>query len=109
MNTKHTPGPWIEAAHSTHDIRICAGPPNDRYSVAVVEGRIFRGSPDPKLATSEGLANARLIAAAPDLLAACQAALRLYGSDAEGANGCASPEELAIDLRAAIAKAGGGA
>lgn len=42
-----------------------------------------------------------------ELLAACKLALTLLGTDGEAKNGCPSPEELASDLRAAIAKAEG--
>jgi hypothetical protein len=55
----------------------------------------------------EGLANARLIAAAPDLLAACKELIRIVDSDS------VEPVELARcrfdDVRAALAKAEGGA
>ena len=47
------------------------------------------------------VANARLIAAAPDLLAACSAALDYLGRIEEQSEGC----ELRDTLRAAIARA----
>ena len=83
--SKHTPGPWMvdgteirgEAQHASQ--RICDMAP---------------GFSDE---------DARLIAAAPDLLEALQALTKLYDTD----EGCrALPEYLAA--RAAIAKATGG-
>ncbi|ARG50668.1 TPA: hypothetical protein ACGJ7L_006477 [Pseudomonas aeruginosa] len=64
--SKHTPGPW-EIARSPHGITIFEiGPCKpDEYAGAVW------------LSVSE--ADARLIAAAPELLEACQAFKRLYG------------------------------
>ncbi|MFA5377170.1 MAG: hypothetical protein WC455_15570 [Dehalococcoidia bacterium] len=69
MNTQHTPGPW--EVYKGHDgklgqTHILAHNPNTKlsdYAVAVmVDGNE---------------ADARLIAAAPDLLAACEQALRV--------------------------------
>src|SRR5438105_6090577 len=63
----HTPGPWrIVESGSTRDIRSCEAAPR---TIAA----LFR--PFPYLmGEQENEANARLIAAAPDLLAACEAA-----------------------------------
>lgn len=92
----HTPGPW----------HIRKGP--DRYIVAdpeKVDGGISwvtvaRAYPDAK----EQDANARLIAAAPELLAACEAALRYL--DYTDPMGVESQEEQDL-LDAAIRKARG--
>jgi len=68
---RHTPGPWTIDGHSRQgETRIVAPfKPTCTYQVALV-------SPDvPDDATRD--ANARLIAAAPDLLAAAEAALPL--------------------------------
>jgi hypothetical protein len=82
-NTQHTPGPW------EHD-RMFLGNSKDRRSGFVVNGpkqdplplRVcdIRCSPDAPLAISE--ANARLIASAPELLAALQEALEFINSAA---------------------------
>ena len=53
----------------------------------------------------EALANARLIAAAPELLEACQWALNTLRDAVACPDGC--PEELEAALTAAIAKAEG--
>lgn len=68
MNTKHTPGPWL-----TDEMM-----PGDQYRyVFAAKGPIVcRVS-----AFAAGEANARLIAAAPDLLAACKQILRMGYSD----------------------------
>lgn len=91
MKTQHTPGPWT--AHGT-----VVNQEGERFEYPVATTGI---SPVP---TEEAFANARLIAAAPELLAACQRALTVlceYDFD---------PYTDAGDiLRAAIAKAAGGA
>lgn len=63
--TKHTPGPWdlCEAHPCSHGARVLAG----CRIIATVVGGIGRR------ATKSGRANARLIAAAPDLLEALRA------------------------------------
>jgi hypothetical protein len=61
MTQKHTPAPWHEAEDQAHGTRRIYAP--DGYMVADA-GRIFRRS------SSEMGANARLIAAAPELLEA---------------------------------------
>src|SRR6185295_13204498 len=68
---KHTPGKWRilqqrEPSDGTNHLAIAAG---DAPAVAVC--RIS----DVRFANAEDEANARLIAAAPDLLAACKAAI----------------------------------
>lgn len=93
MKTSHTPGPWT--ATDTPPFRIRAE--GEGMSVAVAFQ--FRdGAPDRDIAQVN--ANARLIAAAPDLLAACQLALNTLAPPRGSATAwvCAT-------LRAAIAKA----
>lgn len=58
---KHTPGPWHVVTGDGHDRRVMAA--NDPGPVAIA----FR--PSEATLVSEAQANARLIAAAPDLLA----------------------------------------
>mgnify|MGYP001582264356 CR=1 FL=1 len=63
---RHTPGPWVidefMSEHGFYKIR--------RESDALCHVHSFADSDEP---TSEATSNARLIAAAPDLLAACEA------------------------------------
>lgn len=92
--SKHTPGPWIGAGPSFGD-------PLPRYTTEIVtewegdEGDVISICEMPfHHHDDENEANARLIAAAPDLLEACKAAL--------------SDDQPYIEkCRAAIAKATG--
>jgi hypothetical protein len=118
MEAKHTPGPWTcekMFIPDTQTDRRCGfvvnGPDDggDGFPVRVCDLR----TPPGISGYAEGQANARLIAAAPDLLEAC----RQIASDLEMVE-CASPEDAEIELRrlvsehyqplrAAIAKATG--
>lgn len=96
---EHTPGPWTVG----EDGRGVWG------QVDGVERRLL------DIRRTGGLdcsyeANARLAAAAPDLLAACEAAAELFTLDGHGGCGldeCAEASVLAL-LRSAIAAAAGG-
>lgn len=81
----HTPGPW--RALPTAEVTTEGG----RYVGCI--GDAFRHD-DP-----EDLANARLIAAAPELLEVCQRLVRQWDEDESIYVGCVE------DARAAIAKA----
>lgn len=101
-NAKHTPGPWLVSRgkydehrgypHGTvrhNGIIICGLPPVDRL---------------PRREGEEA-ANARLIAAAPALLAACEALCEaIYGRDFERLQ---DDDDEGDDMRATIAKARG--
>lgn len=92
MSTKHTPGPWI-----AHEDAIFQEKPHGEVSPLIcdtINGRKFTGE--------ERGANARLIAAAPELLDALQSLLARVSSDII-ANQCWHEEQRAA--RAAIAKA----
>lgn len=93
MSTQHTPGPW-KFAHDRNDLIV-----HDGDDVAYVDTLI------PERPKAEQRANARLIAAAPELLEAARIAL----AESERANAHfgmdTSPATMA--LRAAIAKATG--
>lgn len=95
LSGKHTPGPWIEPCNFGATRFEVQG---DGRQVAVVN------TP----------ADARLIAAAPDLLAALNAFLQIWGPsfdasiDANGVSGWGAGEGDAIsNARAAIARATG--
>ena len=81
----HTPGPWKVLVENHH---IYA---KDSYPVA---------SATSHRKSEERLANARLIAAAPDLLAACELMLTVYGLKQE------APHAFET-MRSAVAKARG--
>ena len=99
MNMKHTPGPW-EIDTDTRPAEICTihgvtPQGEDGQGWVYVRGALGRWDDTPK----ERMANARLIAAAPDLLAALDALLLDIGG--------ASSLPGAVMARAAIAKATG--
>jgi hypothetical protein len=92
-NTQHTPGPWIY---------------DDRYvNVIAEDGRAIAGRPAwSSLSPDSEEADARLIAAAPELLEACEAAL--FALDcAINLQGLQLLIPTADKVRAAIAKAKG--
>lgn len=99
MSSKHTPGPWKWSDQYTHP----SGKPawtllgrHGLYGILTCD----QGSAPQDLSDE---ANARLIAAAPELLAALQIAVRQNSHDMQ-----MTGEELRI-CAAAIAKATGGA
>lgn len=102
----HTPGPWRshgEAVWSTHE--SVSGPVTKgtrTNHVCAVSSRL-------KMPEAERAANARLIASAPDLLAACQRVHKYLNHPNDGA-GRATVELCLSELSAAIARAtnGGG-
>jgi len=88
MNMRHTPGPWTAVADGGSVLIVTAARGNTM--------RVVDDSP-----REEAAANARLIAAAPELLAALKEMLSspTYGNE---------PSESAVELAiAAIAKAEG--
>lgn len=90
MTTKHTPGPWVV----DDDGDVCAD--DLERLVATVDWRHV------SLRNGEAIANARLIAAAPDLLAALDAAhgyLVMMGTD--------HADHIRSVCRSAMAKARG--
>lgn len=94
MNAQHTPGPWT-IEKTSHDTEIVAG----KYHICNV-GESVRCS------ENEAKANARLIASAPDLLAALQA-FAAAGNNFTGWH--PAYEDAIIQARAAIARATGAA
>jgi hypothetical protein len=104
--TKYTPGPWKVIDGDQHDHVFAEEFPNKRIC------NVFSGLQCPS-----GAANARLIAAAPELLEACRAAMRIL--PLWGGNDCPEDDHLFEENKAlfmmqqkfieAIAKAEGGA
>ena len=96
MNEKHTRGPWHFTDHMSHDKRLIYGP--DGCLVADA-GRI------PRRSSEEMTANALLIAAAPDMLAACSQALNAL-ENVDSSVGLLGGEAAALrQLRAVLIKA----
>ncbi len=114
--SKHTPGPWTlgEPINSRNElVYVCVHSGERRLCACSVYGEKGSRDPSPTFTEAEAMANARLIAAAPDLYDVCK---RL--DDAVGFFVAALPTNHAVakDLlglrdaaRAAIAKAEGGA
>jgi len=71
-NTKHTPGPWSYSDHASPRIT------NVECDIARVEA--LPGSENHSEVRGEVIANARLIAAAPDLLAALREVSLCFGT-----------------------------
>ena len=102
MKQKHTPGPWIYGPEVGPDCtRIDA---ENGLVIAAVRSREITSWEQSRPIYSwseEGAANARLIAAAPDLLDELETLVRY-------AQGADIPPNVAVDrARAAIAKAAG--
>lgn len=108
---KHTPGPWgLETVTTSCGICHKVGPfPPNREGEKNRHACLYSDYPSPdNAADRELLANARLIAAAPDLLEALDGMLQIYGGNKDW-NGLKSSTELDCieQARAAIAKATG--
>ncbi len=99
MMSKHTEGPWYaDDADGSYGVWSEEGP-----LVALTQRGMYPNA--RPLTDSETDANARLIAAAPDLLAACRATLAHMYDDETDAPTAA---QLTEQLTRAIAKAEGG-
>lgn len=104
MSAQHTPGPWIIGDENNSHAQVCIGATDmtaDMSRESSYTGQMV-------MSREEMLANARLIAAAPDLLEALDKVWPfLQEDDGHGAN--APAYQSAINAaRAAIAKAKGG-
>lgn len=103
--TKHTPGPW-RATRDGLDGMLDTGGVTTGFDVMASE----IGSEEPLCVAADvrSEADARLIAAAPDLLDACEAAVEELGDDENyvGDHG-ESEANILADLRAALRKARG--
>jgi hypothetical protein len=116
VSTQHTPGPWrIHEATESPQIGVVANLGEKPWTYAsawvsrgnkiIAETTMQCGAVGgfPRVQVyEEMMSNARLIAAAPELLAACEALLRLYGPDGDFASNATKTYDAA---RAAIAKA----
>jgi hypothetical protein len=103
--SKHTPGPWSVYVHDDHT--ECPGIESDVVSIVVFDQELAGGNQAgvQGRTVAECRANARLIAAAPDLLAALVACLEIMRqSEPWDRAKAADHYEIA---RAAIARAEG--
>lgn len=106
MTTKHTPGPWRTNAYDHREIEALAGPEGERYVIGPIA--VVYDIDSIRSGQAVGEANARLIVAAPDLLAACKAILRHDDSVLpHNAVDCATAPCAYCQVRNAIAKAEG--
>lgn len=98
----HTPGPWIVGAEQDNRAAIVSN--CEYYHVA----HVLRGGAIKKhrRTRQQTLANARLIAAAPDLLTACKA-YEAYWAPTGKWSGDPALLEIRRQMQAAIAKAEG--
>ena len=98
----HTPGPWEIGPRPTQIMTSVEAAmkyaPNKPYVYLMLASTCCDPHPD------RSVANARLIAAAPDLLAACEA---MIAADFGAAEWTPGMDVLARDMRAAVAKAVG--
>ena len=106
MSAKHTPGPWrIEPRHHCYAV-VCDPTRNGEYpEIVFVEqrGNDECGSITARKRTDDELrANANLIAAAPDLLAACQRMAKAFEQ-----HSYPELQGIACDVFAVIARATG--
>jgi hypothetical protein len=106
MTSKHTPGPWI-----LRPARLCRGLDIVVETSGIVVG-MARTRSDRYITPSECESNACLIAAAPDLLAALEAAVEcgmvpVSSASEGGANRYSDQVRVADAIRTAIAKARG--
>jgi hypothetical protein len=99
---KHTPGPWYAHRYTPAGIAWHVSTRGDDDDNQRDYSRVCRTTDSE---TAE--ADARLISAAPDLLAACEGLYAAFGLKDTLPLGF--PPELEIVLKAAIAKAKGGA
>lgn len=107
--TTHTPGPWVIHEWGIGDSVIEVNGP-DGAQIAEIDTLRESTETEHVRASGEHRANARLIAAAPDLLAACKAADGAFDRiEAQGADGDSEAWKMAFaawqNVRAAIAKA----
>jgi hypothetical protein len=106
MKIQHTPGPWKVERQYTATNRFPISHKIDAYCSGILAEVTGQGGTE-----TENLANARLIAAAPELLEALGYALRLMeGAEEYGWQELnhGDREQAQKDARAAISKAEGG-
>jgi len=78
METKHTPGPWKLGRKSKHGYYQYIG--GDSWDEMIKVCVAIETIEETKLVSDEGIANAKLIAAAPELLASLLLAKKLIGN-----------------------------
>ncbi len=114
--SEHTPGPWrIELPMPPHISIVAGGPIDDGTTKYIADIYDFRVPHDPdtddprsNVTLEEAWANAHVLKAAPDLLAACERMIGISTVDGGGDPLTEDSWDEAYDqARAAIAKAKG--
>ena len=109
--SKHTPGPWETGKQNGHGGISIEANINAQIAtvyLGIISSNWKRGKETfARPENAEALANARLIAAAPELLEACEAALNYMINNARSYGGDENEFPSVIKLRDAIAKATG--
>lgn len=101
----HTPGPWTSTVSPFGQVEV-----RGDEGAFVCRLRHMDGEFDTTILTEQNKANARLIAAAPELLEALKAVAAALESALVGKRDIIlTPEDALAEARAAIAKATGGA
>lgn len=100
MTTSHTPGPWTIGQNTPDGGRTVV----DAHGRAVTFTPVYLGSAAPDIATAA--ANARLIAAAPDMLAAMHQ-ITGWMRDHTSPRDANTPHAMLVDACAIIAKIDG--
>lgn len=107
MNMTHTPGPWIVGGESSNDAEsefVCNA---DGSKTICWTADTYNEDKDEGEATDEDRANARLIAASPELLEALKAAVAVMTGWSYASIADAGDTETVRLCKAAIAKAEG--
>jgi len=100
---QHTPAPWVVVHSKKNGAALRIDAPNDRGNPGAA-GSVVRQNGIGIPAGPIGQANARLISAAPELLASVNELLAIYWGDGDGQQ----PEpECILRARAALSKATG--
>jgi len=110
---KHTPGPW-QAVSLRDEVNVQPAPGMPFERTAIIN-HVFGGANFGEIVAQTGCnyprcqANARLIAAAPDMLAACDSAIQIIEQLIPEPSARGIADVVLVQIRRAIAKAEGGA
>jgi hypothetical protein len=107
MKTTHTPGPWSVWTLADSMIDVAVGPAAGGVAVCQIVTADGRGI-NTVSAMEAGNANARLIAAAPELLEALQDARAALAASTGAFGACWDDTSLLIRIDNAMRKATGG-
>ena len=107
--SKHTPGPWtvgLRGEYGTHNANVIFSNGGESSVATVYHLPVHTKLEEVDPRYAKGMANARLIASAPELLDALKDVVALWDHHCH-AHGDGTPTPLHVKARAAIVKAGG--